>query len=79
MDKYYVIEFNNYEGESFEERYRDESNAKARFYELWQEYKDYDEFDGTMFEEFSYFDANYNEYSTYITLSSYPMSELFCD
>lgn len=80
----YRIEFNNYEGESFIALYHHEENAKARFEELRTEAKSKSEFesydeDKNYYYSFSFFDADYNEDSTFITLTRCKYEELFED
>ena len=80
----YRIEFENYEGEYFIELYHHEANAKARFEELRTEAKNKPEFDShdeneNYYYGFSFFDADYNEYSTFITLERIPYERLFED
>ena len=76
--KIYTITFENYHGEHFVEHYFQLQNALARFLELRDEGKDCDEF-ASKKNMFSFFDANYNEYSTYISLTESLVKELFSD
>ena len=75
----YQIYFDNYQGETFTELYHHKVNALKRMRELRREGKTHSEFneqDNTI----SFFDANYNEYSTYITLSNFnSIDDLFED
>lgn len=84
MKYIYRIEFENYEGEYFIELYHHEENAKTRFEELRTEAKDKSEYDEYDEEEnyyygFSFFDASYNEHSTFITLTKCDYERLFED
>ena len=74
----YKIEFSNYMGQTFIELYYKGINAKKRFRDLCKEGKKYEEFeqDGNAC---TYFNADYNEYSTFITLEEVPLSALFYD
>lgn len=75
----YEIRFENYCGDFYSEYYKDESNARARMFKLWQEAQDKEEIEGDWNESFSFFDACYNEYSTDISLISRTLESLFCD
>lgn len=76
----YKIKLDNYEGDTTFELYHTETAARARMYELVQEAKDKEEFDYQEDEdELSFFDANYNEFSTYITLRKTTLESLFMD
>lgn len=80
----YRIKFENYEGEYFIELYHHEENAKARFKEVRAEAKNKPEFNfhnesESYYYGFSFFDADYNEYSTFITLERIPYEQLFED
>lgn len=76
--KIYTITFDNYHGESFTEHYFQLKNALARFMALQKEGMSQDEF--TCYNDyFSFFDANYNEYSTYISMIEGIVKNLFSD
>ena len=80
----YRIEFENYEGESFTELYHHEENAKARFEEIRAEVKSKPEFNlyaenDTYYYRLSFFDSDYNEYFTSITLTRRDYELLFED
>lgn len=76
--KIYTISLENYQGETFVEHYFQKKNALARFHELQKEGKAKDEFQSRQ-NSFAFFDANYNEYSTYITLTDGTLKDLFMD
>ena len=76
--KIYTISFDNYHGETYEEHYFQMKHALARFLELRDEGKTKDEFEFCQ-NSFSFFDAGYNEYSTYITLTDSTLKDLFKD
>ena len=83
----YLIDFKNYEGEDTFELYRGRGNAIERFKSLRKKAKKKEEFcdevnfnEERKYNEFSFFDPNYNEYSTYITFRTYDsLNELFED
>lgn len=76
----YEIILDNYQGATTFELYHTETAAYARLYELAQEAKYMDEFDYEEGDdEFSFFDSNYNEFSTYITLIKTTLESLFMD
>lgn len=84
MKYIYRIELKNYEGEYSIELYHHKSNALKRFQELKNEAQQKDEFDyyyNTLVEkgELSFFDPNYNENSTFITLTKCDYERLFED
>jgi hypothetical protein len=80
MEIIYKIDLDNYHGESNFELYHNKNNARARFKELLAEGRRKSEFNHYEDEdEFSYFDSNYNEFSTYITLKECALDELFYD
>jgi len=80
MEKIWEITYKNYQGDYFSEYYHYEINAKRTFFQLYKENKDQQEFEGRSENwEFSYFDPNYNEYSTFISLKEMTMDELFAD
>lgn len=76
--KIYTITFENYHGESFTEHFFQLKNALARFMALWDEGMEKDEFAHNN-NDFSFFDANYNEYSTYISMTEGFVKNLFSD
>lgn len=76
--KIYKITFNNYQGEDSIELYHKKENARTRYQELMEEGKRCQEFDRSEF-SFSYFDANYNEYSTFINFEECDLDSLFYD
>ena len=78
MPKIYKIALDNYCGESGMELYHKSINAKKRFRELCREGKEYDEYVENS-TSCSYFNADYNEYSTYITLEELELEDLFYD
>lgn len=78
MTTIYKITFDNYHGENFIELYHKKENARARFQELMEEGKECQEFCGDEF-SFSYFDSNYNEYSTFIDFEECDLDSLFYD
>ena len=82
----YLIRFNNYMGEDTFEAYRHRQKAIKRFKELRKEAKSHMEFqDDVPFIEvkeynvFSFFDPNYNEFSTFISFNTYSPDEFFED
>lgn len=76
----YEIILDNYKGETTFELYHTETAARARMYELVQEAKYKEEFDYEEDDdEFSFFDPNYNEFSTFITLRKTTLESLFMD
>lgn len=80
----YRIEFYNYEGEYFIELYHHEENAKARFERLREEAESKSEFESydeneSYYYSFSFFDPDYNEHSTIITLTKCDYERLFED
>lgn len=80
MEKIWEITYRNYQGDYFSEYYHYEINAKQTFFQLYKENKDQQEFEGRSENwEFSYFDPNYNEYSTFISLKEKTMDEFFAD
>ena len=80
MEKIWEITYKNYQGDYFSEYYHYEINAKRTFFQLYKENKDQQEFEGRSENwEFSYFDPNYNEYSTFISLKEMTMDEFFVD
>lgn len=76
--KVYTISFDNYHGETYVEHYFQLKHALARFIELQDEGKAKEEFEFRQ-NYFSFFDANYNEYSTYIELTDSTLKDLFMD
>lgn len=80
----YRIEFYNYEGEYYFELYHHEENAKARFERLRAEAESKSEFESydeneSYYYSFSFFDPDYNEHSTIITLTKCDYERLFED
>lgn len=76
--KIYTIVFENYQGESFTEHFFQLKNALARFTTLLNESREKDEFEHHG-NNFGFFDAAYNEYSTYISMTEGVMKDLFSD
>ena len=76
--KIYTINLENYHGETYVEHYFQKKHALARFRELQKEGKAKDEFQSRQ-NLFAFFDADYNEYSTYITLTDGTLKDLFMD
>lgn len=76
--KIYTISLENYQGETSVEHYFQMKHALTRFLELRDEGKTKDEFEFCQ-NSFAFFDANYNEYSTYITLTEGTLKDLFMD
>jgi len=76
--KIYTITLDNYHGESSTEHFFQLKNALARFMALRDEGMSKDEF---MHHDdyFSFFDADYNEYSTYISMTENIVKNLFSD
>ena len=80
MEKIWEIIYKNYQGDYFSEYYHYEKNAKETFLQLYEENQNQQEFEGSLDDwKFSYFDPNYNEYSTFISLKEMTMDELFAD
>lgn len=75
----YQIKFDNYQGETFFELYHHMENAYARMREIREENKNQDEFDSESLDEIEFFDPNYNEFSTYITLNVFNSVENLFD
>lgn len=76
--KIYTITFENYHGESFTENFFQLKNALARFTAILDEGAEKDEFEHHD-NNFSFFDADYNEYSTYISMTEGIVKDLFSD
>jgi len=74
----YTISLYNYHGETYEERYFQMKHALARFIELQEEGKTHDEFKFDQ-DYFKFFDADYNEYCTYIAFTNCALKDLFVD
>lgn len=74
----YKITFDNYQGENFIELYHKKQNAISRFKELKQDAQTKAEFDDEI-NMISFFDHDYNEYSTYITFEECTLDSLFYD
>ena len=79
MELVYELLFDNYHGENFYELYHKKDNAYKRFAELWKEAKQKEGFEGKKFQYCSFFDSDYNEYSTEITLTESTIESLFED
>lgn len=82
----YLIRLNNYRGEDSFEAYRHRQNAIKRFKELRKEAKSHKEFRDEIsfnevkeYNEFSFFDPSYNEFSTFISFNTYSPDEFFDD
>jgi hypothetical protein len=75
----YRITFGNYHEWSGEEYYHSKKNAFARLRELYEEGKTKDEFEEEGIESFSWFDAEYNEYSTTIDYDECTLNDIFSD
>lgn len=78
MNTIYRIYLNNYQGEDSFELYHKKENALARYQELMEEGKICQEFckeDSS----FSFFDAEFNEYSTFIYFDECELNSLFFD
>lgn len=76
--KIYTISLDNYHGETYVEHYFQMKHALARFLELRDEGQAQNEFDFCE-NSFSFFDSNYNEFSTYIDLTESTLKDLFYD
>ena len=74
----YCINYDNYHGEDYIEYYRNENNAIKKLKELFEEGQTKEDFVGNI-KDFSYFDSNYNEYSTYIYYYETTLDKLFSD
>ena len=74
----YKITLDNYCGENSIELYHNEENARKRFKELQEEGENYEEFEDDEF-EISFFNPNYNEYSTFINFEECELDSLFFD
>ena len=82
METIYVIKFDNYHGETDFEFFHYKDNAKRRYNELLKENRDKDEFKyyyNNNEQGFSFFDADYNEFSTYISFVETSLNNLFSD
>lgn len=77
--KIYILECQNYHGEYFTEYYLSPENALCRLTKLRNEGKRQDEYECDGLYSFSFFDANYNADSTYISLSDGTVKDLFQD
>lgn len=76
----YRITLENYQGETTFELYHKEENAIKRFEELRLEALSHPEYDYKNYIfVFSFFDNNYNEYSTFIILERITEQQLFED
>ena len=76
--KVYTINLYNYHGETYTEHYFQLNHALTRFLELQDECKTKDEFESFQ-NAFMFFDANFNEDSTYISLVETTLKDLFMD
>lgn len=76
--KVYTINLDNYHGETYTEHYFQLNHALTRFLELRDEGKMKDEFKSFR-NAFEFFDADINEYSTYINLTETTIKDLFMD
>lgn len=83
MKTVYVLKLENYQGETTFELFHHKDNAARRYNELLKENCRKSEFEcdneDDYVKTFSYFDPDYNEYSTYITLTESDLNELFED
>lgn len=80
MEIIYMLNLKNYQGETTFELFHQKDNAARRYNELIKENKDKDEFEYYNNKQgFSFFDPNYNEYSTFITLVKITLNQLFED
>ncbi len=81
METIYVLKLENYQGETSFELFHHKENAERRYNELLNENKDKDEFECYDNDEqaFSFFDPNYNEYSTFISFCESTLNWLFED
>ena len=77
--KIYIIDYQNYHGEYFTEYYLHPENALKQLMMLMDEGKQQDEYKYEGLYSFSFFDANYNADSTYISLSESTLKNLFQD
>ena len=78
METIYKITLDNYQGENSIELYHRKENAVSRFRELKEEGRTMEEFcdEG---DNFSFFNGEYNEYSTFITFEECELESLFFD
>lgn len=76
--KVYTINLDNYHGETYVEHYFQWNHALTRFLELRDEGKTKDEFESSQ-NAFTFFDADFNEYSTYISLVETALKDMFID
>lgn len=80
METIYVLQLENYQAETTFELFHHKDNAQRRYNELLNENKDKDEFECCDDKQaFSFFDPNYNEYSTFISLIESTLDWLFED
>ena len=80
MEIIYMLNLNNYQGETTFELFHQKNNAEQRYNELIEENKDQDEFEYyNKGQGFSFFNPSYNEYSTFITLVKTTLDQLFED
>lgn len=80
MEIIYMLNLNNYQGETTFELFHQKDNAARRYNELIKENKNKSEFEyDNKGQGFSFFDPNYNEYSTFIILVKTTLDQLFED
>ncbi len=83
MTTIYRLKFYNFEGDNTFELYHNYTNARARFNELWNDYRKFEEFKGDRRSKkhsyLSYFDPNYNAESTTIIFEECALESLFFD
>jgi len=84
--KIYYIDFENFEGDTWFELYHNKEKAYKRYTNLRKASKKMEEFcDKIKFNihnernQFSFFNADYNEYSTFITIKQIELEDLFYD
>ena len=77
--KVYIIEYQNYHGEYYNEYYLNPETALKKLMVIMDEAKHEDEYECDSVGSFSFFDANYNSDSTYINLSETKLKNLFQD
>lgn len=65
---YWILKMRNFEGHDNIVYFTNYDIAKQNFDALCKKYKDYDEFSEKEGRVCSWFDADYNEYSTYVWL-----------
>ena len=77
--KVYIIEYQNYHGDYYNEYYINPEKALWKLTSLMEEARHKDEYECDGVGSFSFFDANYNSDSTYINLSETKLKNLFND